>query len=273
MEKNLALSATTIEQKIFMIRERDVILDFDLASHFETKTKVLNQIATRNIDQFSSALRFSLSQEEFETLNHPAVPNFFSKRRSLPYAYTQEGVVTIAFLINTPKAIKAHLTLMNAFFNFRKAADAPLMVRMDNLERTVFQGINEIKTLLLSRTASPAPLNRSRSLHASKQSTLELDKIVSRVANFFQIDDRAIKGKSRKQPIALARQIAVYLMRKNLKITYPKLASYLGHADHTAVLHAFEKISAAITMDKVLQGIVKELDIAIAESLDPPLLE
>lgn len=48
----------------------------------------------------------------------------------------------------------------------------------------------------------------------------------------------------RRSDLALARQIAMYTVRKKLKLSYPKIARYFNKKDHTTVIHAEAKIEA-----------------------------
>ena len=57
-----------IEERIFTVRGRQVILDRDLAQLYGVETKVLNQAVRRNIEQFPGSFMFKLNKEEFEEL-------------------------------------------------------------------------------------------------------------------------------------------------------------------------------------------------------------
>ena len=57
-----------IEERIFTVRGRQVILDRDLAQLYGVETKVLNQAVRRNIERFPGSFMFKLNKEEFEEL-------------------------------------------------------------------------------------------------------------------------------------------------------------------------------------------------------------
>ena len=57
-----------IEERIFTVRGRQVILDRDLAQLYGVETKVLNQAVRRNIERFPGSCMFKLNKEEFEEL-------------------------------------------------------------------------------------------------------------------------------------------------------------------------------------------------------------
>jgi len=67
-------------------------------------------------------------------------------------------------------------------------------------------------------------------------------KIFSVVSNFYEIAESDLVGKNRKQSIVFPRQITMYLMREEMKVSYPYIGEKVGGRDHTTVMHACEKI-------------------------------
>lgn len=92
MSKNETARLTIIEDRIFIIRNQQVMIDKDLADLYAVETKVLNQAVKRNIDKFPEDFRFQLTTEEkrelvtncdrFESLKHSSVNELiiFKKR-------------------------------------------------------------------------------------------------------------------------------------------------------------------------------------------------
>lgn len=66
----------------------------------------------------------------------------------------------------------------------------------------------------------------------------QMDAIVAEVADSHGFYADSIMGRVRWRPLAHARFEAVYRLREELNLSYPVLAEYFGHADHTSVLHA-----------------------------------
>lgn len=66
--------------------------------------------------------------------------------------------------------------------------------------------------------------------------------IIKAVADHFDIETADVIGKSREKRVALPRQIAMYLMRQEMKISYPAIGEEIGGRDHTTAMHAFTKI-------------------------------
>jgi hypothetical protein len=68
-DKNIiVVSDEQVVSRIYMIRDKKVMLDRDLAELYQVETRVLNQAVQRNIDRFPSDFMFQLSANEFEDL-------------------------------------------------------------------------------------------------------------------------------------------------------------------------------------------------------------
>ncbi|QQG42561.1 MAG: hypothetical protein HYW15_03615 [Candidatus Giovannonibacteria bacterium] len=85
-----------------------------------------------------------------------------------------------------------------------------------------------------------------------KEINFTAKKIVASVAQFYNLSLVEIKKRTRKGTIAHARQIAMYLIRTMIGLSFPSIGRIFG-LDHTTVLYAFEKISDGITRDKTLR--------------------
>jgi chromosomal replication initiator protein len=90
-------------------------------------------------------------------------------------------------------------------------------------------------------------------LSNNKKSGINHQNIIEIVAEFYGIDPNELLVKGRKQEVAHARQVAMYLMRKELNLSYPSIGGKFGGRDHTTALHAFEKINKSIEIDNKLK--------------------
>lgn len=80
------------------------------------------------------------------------------------------------------------------------------------------------------------------------------------VANFYNITSDDIRAKKRNQNIAYPRQIAMYLSRKLIDISLPKIGQSFGGRDHSTVIHACDKISSELEKDQNLNNVLIELE-------------
>lgn len=81
---------------------------------------------------------------------------------------------------------------------------------------------------------------------------LTAQEIIKSVADFFEIPVNDLINRSRKKEVVEPRQIAMYLLREILKLSYPHIGEKLGKRDHTTVIHACEKISKDIMQNSQL---------------------
>ena len=90
-EKHIVtLSENIVASKIYVIRDKRVMLDKDLAELYEVETKVLNQAVRRNIERFPDAFLFQLTPSEFEILKSQFVTSSWGGTRKLPFAFTDK---------------------------------------------------------------------------------------------------------------------------------------------------------------------------------------
>ena len=71
-------------------------------------------------------------------------------------------------------------------------------------------------------------------------------KMIKSVANFYEISEKDILSQNRKRDVAYPRQVLMYLMREELKYSFPSIGSKLGGRDHTTVIHACSKIGGEL---------------------------
>lgn len=93
----------------------------------------------------------------------------------------------------------------------------------------------------------------------SRPSHLTPKQIIDRTAKHFQIDSGDIKSPKRDKHIVVPRQIAMYLLRSELHLSFPRIATELGRKDHTTAIHSVEKIEKAIKLDFMIREQVSEI--------------
>jgi chromosomal replication initiator protein len=78
-------------------------------------------------------------------------------------------------------------------------------------------------------------------------------QIIDRTAKHFQLKVEEICSSKRDKHIVVPRQIAMYLLRSELHLSFPKIAVELGRKDHTTAIHSVEKIEKAIKLEYVIR--------------------
>lgn len=77
--------------------------------------------------------------------------------------------------------------------------------------------------------------------------------VIQHTSKHFQIDIAELLSAKRDKHIVLPRQIAMYLLRSELHMSFPRIATELGRKDHTTAIHSIEKIDKAIKLDFVVR--------------------
>jgi chromosomal replication initiator protein len=87
----------------------------------------------------------------------------------------------------------------------------------------------------------------------SRPQHITAKQIIDKTAKHFQLDPNEICGEKRDKYIVVPRQIAMYLLRSELHLSFPKIAGELGRKDHTTAIHSVEKIEKAIKLDFLIR--------------------
>lgn len=85
-------------------------------------------------------------------------------------------------------------------------------------------------------------------------------EILGSVARGFNLRAEDILGARRRPDLVLARQVAMYVCRRKLGLSYPELGRAFGGRDHSTVIHAVKKIRKLLETDKVVHNMVTELE-------------
>lgn len=88
---------------------------------------------------------------------------------------------------------------------------------------------------------------------------LSAKQIIERTARHFQISVDDIIGPKRDKDIVTPRQVAMYMLRSELHLSFPKIARELGRKDHTTAIHSVEKIEKESHFDSSLRDAIKEI--------------
>ena len=91
-----------------------------------------------------------------------------------------------------------------------------------------------------------------KNLTSRPNNVVSAKKILKCVADFYDIKEKDLISSSRKKEIVKPRQIAMYLLREELKASFPFIGRKLGGKDHTTAIHAYEKILKQLKTDESL---------------------
>ena len=153
MNELTVIDNQTIQNKIYTIRDIQVMLDEDLAVLYGVETKVFNQAVKRNIERFPEKFRFQLTQEEYANMRfqngtsslddslRSQIVTLESQRgkhrKYLPYVFTEQGVSMLSAVLRSQAAIEISIKIIDTFVNMRKflSQNGSLFTRIESIEK------------------------------------------------------------------------------------------------------------------------------------------
>lgn len=146
------LEEIKIQNQIYEIRGKQVMLDADLAKLYQCKngTKSINLAVKRHIDRFPERFMFRLTKEEYIELLRFQTETFNIKQdnysKYLPYAFTEQGVAMLATILKTEVAAKTSIAIMDAFVEMKKYISNSL-IENNYYKNMIINHEHEIKLL------------------------------------------------------------------------------------------------------------------------------
>lgn len=137
-----------IRNKIYSIRNMQVILDRDLAELYDVETRVLKQAVKRNIERFPSDFMFELNDDEIEFMvSQSVIPSKQHLGGAKPFAFTEQGVSAVAAILTSKIAVEIHINIIRTFVNMRKfiSTNALIFERLNSLENKQFKTDKKLK--------------------------------------------------------------------------------------------------------------------------------
>ena len=154
----------------------------------------------------------------------------------------------------------------------RKAARQDIAVSPDVLEliaQRIDSNVRQLEGALTRLTALVQLDDRTLDLDTARRflrehtdeepAARDAGDIIERVADYFHLEKGDLLSRSRKQSVARARQIAMYLCRELTDESYAHIGSRFGGRDHSTVIHAYRKIEKALGSDSDLRDDVSSL--------------
>ena len=182
-----------VDFRILTIRGQKVILDADLAAIYGVTTKRRNEQVKRNAKRFPPDFVFQLTKEEHAFLrsqiatleptgNRSQIATSYQKHRDprfLPYAFTENGAVMGANVLNSPQAVRMSVFVVRAFIRMRemlagskelaaelRQLEAKLTARLDGHEAAIVGVLQHIMRLLDPPPVPPMP-EKSMGFHTT----------------------------------------------------------------------------------------------------------
>ena len=135
------LSIEDIKNLIYTIREKQVMLDSDVAMLYHYETKNINKAVKRNLERFPEEFCFQLTENEFQTLRFQFGTSKQNEdvrggRRYLPYVFTEQGIAMLAGVLKSNIAVQVSISIIKSFIEMRKfiASNGQIFERLTKVE-------------------------------------------------------------------------------------------------------------------------------------------
>lgn len=182
----------------------------------------IEKLEERLRSRFEAGLAIDIAQPDFEL--RTAITLIKAKEREI--VLSMEAAQNIAANIRSARQIEGFLTRLHTTIN---GTGQPPSLEM----------VNRL-------------LGKANEETAKKRAVAPQD-LVSAVSGYFSLGKRKLLGPTRARPVALPRQILMYLLRTELGLPLQEVGRIVGGRDHTTVMHAVEKISTSLSTDDRLR--------------------
>ncbi len=133
--------------------------------------------------------------------------------------------------------------------------------RVQNNIRELEGALNQVLAFCAMKKAEPTLELISTMFEGTKNRPKHINArhIIERTAKHFQLSVEEIMGPKRDKDIVVPRQIAMYMLRSELHLSFPRIAHELGRKDHTTAIHSVDKIEKELTYEGQTKKAVSEL--------------
>jgi len=141
----------TIISKIYLVRGKKVILDRDLAIFYGIETRRLKEQVRRNIERFPEDFMIEFTKEELDDFRNQfgSTNKEIMGLRIAPFAFTEHGILMLASVLNTERAIQVNIQLVRIFNKMREILlnHKELLAVLENMKMTLSNHDEQIMLL------------------------------------------------------------------------------------------------------------------------------
>jgi hypothetical protein len=153
-KRSIAMSVADqkVLNQIFTIRGKKIMLDEDLAEMYRVETKRLNEAVKRNANRFPKDFMFRLTLKEYENLKSQiATSRYWGGRRTLPLAFTEQGVAMLSSVLNSDVAIEVNIRIIRVFTKLREylLSNKEIILQLRKLEKEVTGNSKDIQNIFM----------------------------------------------------------------------------------------------------------------------------
>ena len=138
--QELIINENNIKNKIYTIRNLQVMLDRDLAELYGVENRALKQAVKRNIERFPADFMFELTDIEIDFMvSQFVIPSKKHLGGAKPFAFTEQGLASLSSILNSKIAIEINISILRTFVDMRRFLidNASIFQRFTYLEQKV----------------------------------------------------------------------------------------------------------------------------------------
>ena len=246
----------TIKDKIYQVRNLQVMIDSEIAALYGVETKVFNQAVKRNIERFPDEFRFQLTEEEFNNLRSQIVTSRFEHggRRYLPYVFTEQGVAMLSAVLKSKTAVEISIQIMHAFVEMRRffSINGDLVNKIQQVEQKqiAFEMKAQEKFEAIFSALEDNPVNAKQGVFFDGQvfdAYLFVSKLIRSAKKSIILLDNYIDETVLEQLSKASKNIKIFILTKNITSNL-KLDVSKYNAQHTKI----ELIQFGLSHDRFL---------------------
>ncbi len=137
-----------IVNKIYLIRDKKVMLDFDLSEMYSVETKQLKRQVKRNIERFPEDFMFELTRQEFKNLRSQIGTSSWGGTRYMPMSFTEQGVAMLSSVLNSQTAIEVNIQIIRVFSKMRELllTNKDILLKLEQIEKKMIKQDSKMKS-------------------------------------------------------------------------------------------------------------------------------
>jgi hypothetical protein len=139
-----------IINKIYLIRDKKIMLDRDLSELYGVKSIRLREQVKRNAERFPEHFMFQLTDEETEIMvSQNAIPSKQHLGGSLPYAFTEHGIIMLANVLKSNKAVQVSIRIIEIFIQMRELilSHKDVLLKLEQLEKQTIKNSKDVQLI------------------------------------------------------------------------------------------------------------------------------
>ena len=147
MSRIIHLTEERIANKIYLVRGKRIMTDFDLADLYGVETKYLKRQVRRNKSRFPEDFMMTLSKREWLNLRSQFGTSSWGGIRHLPFVFTEQGIAMLSSVLNSRIAIQVNIQIIRVFTRMRELilTHKDIFLKLEQLERRMLKQDQSLK--------------------------------------------------------------------------------------------------------------------------------